>query len=50
MKCLLWRQHRGQLAGTAAVLAVACLLMVLVAHTADAWLTNYHHWLTPVEA
>jgi hypothetical protein len=50
MKCLIWRQHRGQLAGIVAVLAAACLLVVLVARTADAWLVDYHRWLTQLRA
>lgn len=50
MKCLLWRQHRGQLVWTALVLAVAGVAMTLVAHAAERWLANYAHWLTQLRA
>jgi hypothetical protein len=50
MKCLMWRQHRGQLAGIVAVLAATCLLALFVVHAADAWLADYHHWLTQMQA
>ena len=45
MKCLLWRQHRGQLLWTAALLATYCVLMFVVGRSADRWLAGYHHWL-----
>jgi hypothetical protein len=50
MKCLLWRQHRGQLLSVAVVLAVGCLFMVVVAHSADLWLRHYHQWLAHLHA
>ena len=50
MKCLLWRQHRGQLLWITVVLAVAGAVMTAVAHSADRWLTNYGHWLAQLRA
>ena len=50
MKCLLWRQHRGQLLSVAAILAVGCLFMVAVAHSADQWLRHYNQWLGQLRA
>src|SRR3954447_23849355 len=50
MKCLLWRQHRGQLLWTAVVLAISCAFMVVVAHSADGWLAHYHQWLGQMRA
>lgn len=50
MKCLLWRQHRGQLLSIAAILAVSGLFMVAVAHSADQWLRHYHQWLVQLRA
>ena len=50
MKCLLWRQHRGQLLSTGAILAVGGVLMVAVAHSADQWLGHYHQWLAQLRA
>lgn len=50
MRCVLWRQHRAQLAVTAALIAAACVVMVLVAESADRWLSHYHHWLAQLRA
>jgi hypothetical protein len=50
MKCLIWRQHRGQLFWTALVLAVASVAMTLAARSADGWLANYTHWLAQLRA
>ena len=50
MKCLLWRQHRGQLAWTAILLAIAATVMAVVAHSADRWLADYAHWLAQLHA
>ena len=44
MKCLIWRQHRGQLLWTAVVLLALGVSMVLVTHSADRWLSDYHAW------
>ena len=50
MRCLLWRQHRGQLLWTAVVLAVAGAVMVVVAHAADRWQRDYARWLAQLRA
>lgn len=50
MRCLLWRQHRGQLLWTALVLAVAGAVMAAVAHSADRWLADYTRWLAQLRA
>lgn len=50
MRCLLWRQHRGQLVWIAAALAVAGVAMALVARSADRWLAAYARWLTQLHA
>lgn len=50
MKCLLWRQHRGQLLWTAIVLAVVSAATAAVARSADRWLANYGHWLGQLRA
>jgi hypothetical protein len=50
MKCLLWRQHRGQLMWTALVLAVAGAVMTAVSHSAERWLANYAQWLAQLRA
>lgn len=50
MKCLIWRQHRGQLLWTAIVLAALAVGMVLVAHSADGWLSNYQAWQRQLRA
>lgn len=41
MKCLLWRQHRGQLLWTAVVLAVAGAVTTAVSRSAERWLASY---------
>jgi hypothetical protein len=50
VKCLMWRQHRGQLLWTAAVLVALAIAMVLAAHSADAWLSDYHAWQQQLRA
>jgi hypothetical protein len=50
VRCLLWRQHRGQLLWTAALLAAYGVLMVVVGHSAHRWLANYQHWLAQLRA
>jgi hypothetical protein len=50
MRCLMWRQHRGQLLWTAALLAAYGVLMGVVGHSADQWLANYDHWLAQLRA
>jgi hypothetical protein len=50
VKCLLWRQHRGQLLWTAVVLAIAGVSMAAVGHSADRWLANYTRWLAQLRA
>lgn len=50
MRCVLWRQHRGQLVWTAAILLLASVSMLLVAHSADQWLVRYEHWLAQMRA
>jgi hypothetical protein len=50
VRCLLWRQHRGQLLWTAALLATYCVLMLVVGRSADRWLAGYHHWLAELRA
>ena len=50
MKCLLWRQHRGQLLWTAVVLAVAAVVTAGVTSSADRWLAGYTHWLAQLRA
>src|SRR4051794_3876515 len=50
MRCLLWRQHRGQLLWSVVTLAVFCAFMLAVAYTADHWLTHYHHWLAQLSS
>ena len=46
MRCLLWRQHRGQLLWTGALLAIVCLGSVVVAHHADRSIERYEQWVT----
>jgi hypothetical protein len=41
VRCLLWRQHRGQLLWTAALLAAYGVLMFVVGRSADRWLAGY---------
>ncbi len=50
MRCLLWRQHRGQLLWTAAVLAVVGAMTAAAAQSADRWLADYEHWLAQLRA
>jgi hypothetical protein len=50
MKCLLWRQHRGQLLWTAITLAVIGVAMAVVAYSADRWQHSYSHWLVQLRA
>jgi hypothetical protein len=50
VRCLLWRQHRGQLLWTAALLAAYAVFMLVVGHSADRWLAHYHHWLAQLRA
>ena len=46
----MWRQHRGQLLWTAALLAAYGVLMGVVGHSAHQWLANYEHWLAQLRA
>lgn len=50
MRCLLWRQHRGQLLWTALVVVTFIALIVGVAHSADQWLAQYHQWRAQLRA
>jgi hypothetical protein len=50
MRCLLWRQHRGQLAWTGLVIAAAGVVMAVVARRADQWLATYARWLAELRA
>jgi hypothetical protein len=50
MKCLIWRQHRGQALWTTLTLAALCALMLGVGLSASHWLTGYHHWLRALAA
>jgi hypothetical protein len=50
MKCLLWRQHRGQLLWTAILLAAVGVFIAAVIRSADHWLTQYDHWLAQLRA
>src|ERR1700761_8126012 len=50
MKCLLWRQHRGQLLCIAVILALGGLSMAAVAHSAQQWPAHYQHWLEQLRA
>lgn len=50
MKCLIWRQHRGQALWTALTLAALCALMLGVGLSASHWLTGYHHLLSALAA
>ncbi len=50
MRCLMWRQHRGQLLWTALVLATAGTVMAIVARNADRWLAQYPRWLAQLRA
>jgi ABC-2 family transporter protein len=46
MRCLLWRQHRGQLLWTGLLLAIVGLGSVMVARSADRWFERYDQWVT----
>lgn len=50
MRCLLWRQHRGQLLWIAVLLAVSGAVMTTVARSADRWLANYTQWIAQLRA
>ena len=50
MRCLLWRQHRGQLLWTTILLAVAGAVVAVVVHSTDRWLANYLRWLAQLHA
>lgn len=50
MKCLIWRQHRGQLLWTAALLVVAAAAIAVVTRTADRWLAGYTRWQAQLHA
>jgi hypothetical protein len=50
VRCLLWRQHRGQLLWTAALLAAYGVLMFVVGRSADRWLAGYQNWLAQLRA
>jgi hypothetical protein len=50
MRSLIWRQHRWQLLWTAVLLAAVGVVMVLVAHSANGWLADYHHWQQELRA
>jgi hypothetical protein len=50
MRCLLWRQHRGQLLWTGLVIVAAGVVMAVVARSADRWLAEYARWLAQLRA
>jgi hypothetical protein len=50
MKCLLWRQHRGQLLWSALALTVAGVVAIVVTSSADRWMADYARWLTQLKA
>lgn len=50
MKCLLWRQHRGQLLWTAVALAVTGAVTAVVARRADRSLADYVLWRAQLRA
>ena len=50
MKCLIWRQHRGQALMAVLTLAVFCALMLGVGLSASHWFASYHHWLRALAA
>lgn len=50
MKCLLWRQHRGQLLWTTVAIAVAGVVTGAVSRSADRWIASYAHWLAQLRA
>ncbi len=45
MRCLIWRQHRGQLLWIGVLLLVVCLGAVAAIHSADRWLARYDQWV-----
>jgi ABC-2 family transporter protein len=50
MKCLIWRQHRGQLLWTGLFLVAVCVLVTTVGLHANHWLTGYDEWLKAMRA
>jgi hypothetical protein len=50
MKCLLWRQHRGQLMWTALALVVVGAAVAVVTRSADRRLANYARWIAQLKA
>jgi len=50
VRCLMWRQHRGQLLWTGLFLAVLCGLTAWAGLRASEWITNYNGWLRAVRA
>lgn len=50
MRCLIWRQHRGQRVWTGLFLLALCGLTAWVGITADHWLASYHEWLNALKA
>jgi hypothetical protein len=50
MKCLIWRQHRGQALWAALALAVLCALMLTTGLSASHWFDGYHQWLKALAA
>lgn len=47
---VLWRQHRAQLMWAAAVVVAYVALMLIVAHSAHAWLVRSHQWQAQARA
>jgi len=50
VKCLMWRQHRGQLIWTVLFLAALCGLAAWVGVRANQWITSYDAWLRALRA
>jgi hypothetical protein len=50
MKCLIWRQHRGQLMWVGVVAAIGCGVMAVVRHSAEQWLADYAGWIGRLRA
>jgi hypothetical protein len=50
VKCLLWRQHRGQLFWTGLFLVVLCGLTAWAGVRASQWITGYAGWLRHLRA
>lgn len=50
MRCLLWRQHRGQLLWATVAVAAICVFMLTVARSAERWIASYHQWLGQLRA